>query len=250
VGKKYSGKTCAYCGEAGVSATRDHVLAREFFLEKDRKNLPVVPACIDCNNEKSKLEHYALAVLPFASRHTDARDYAEQNLERRLARNHALRNALEIRRDGGWEPHLNGLIVPAMTIAIDTNKIYELFSLVVRGLFMHHWGKALDPAWQVDLQMFDPRGEREVIDNVSPKIIRQVAQTAKGNIGRGTFVYEAVQSAHLIQVSLWEFTIFGGLEFGADTKNRFLRLSRFYAVTRPEIDSGSAEHRIRLSCVP
>ena len=83
-GKKYKGKACAYCGREGISDTRDHVVAKEFFLQEDRANLPLVPACLKCNREKSKLEHYVLSVLPFANRHFEARRYAEQNIERRL----------------------------------------------------------------------------------------------------------------------------------------------------------------------
>jgi hypothetical protein len=43
--KRYVGKTCPYCRVPGSSTTRDHVVAREFFLIEDRNNLPIVPAC-------------------------------------------------------------------------------------------------------------------------------------------------------------------------------------------------------------
>lgn len=236
--KKYTGKTCAYCALPGVSSTRDHVLAREFFLKKDRHHLPIVPACRKCNGEKSSLETYILAVLPFGSRHEDARAYAELNLERRLLRNRALKESLILRRDGSWEAHPNGLMVPASSLPVDTAKVYRLFSMVIRGLFMHHWNVALDPEWYVDVQMFDPRGERQVIQDVINKIVGPVSQTEKGNFGRGTFVYEAMRSAAVAELSLWQFSIFGGLQFGGD--NSRLRLSRFYAVTRPNVKMSAA----------
>jgi HNH endonuclease len=75
VRKKYVGKTCVYCGRAGASDTRDHVVAKEFFLKEDRGNLPQVPACLECNGKKAKLEHYLLSVLPLGSRRPDARLY-------------------------------------------------------------------------------------------------------------------------------------------------------------------------------
>lgn len=62
--KKYKGKLCAYCGRADAD-TADHVFAKEFFLPPHRDNLPKVPTCSRCNGHKSKLEHYAVAVLPF-----------------------------------------------------------------------------------------------------------------------------------------------------------------------------------------
>jgi hypothetical protein len=44
-----------------------HVIAREFVLERFRDNLPAVPACSCCDTKKSALETYAMAVLPFGS---------------------------------------------------------------------------------------------------------------------------------------------------------------------------------------
>ncbi len=38
--------------------TGDHIFPRQLFLESHRANLPKVPCCKNCNDEKSKLEHY------------------------------------------------------------------------------------------------------------------------------------------------------------------------------------------------
>jgi len=61
--KRYRGKRCAYCGRDGASDTGDHVIARGFFLPSERGELPQVPACNQCNNEKSRLEHRLTTVL-------------------------------------------------------------------------------------------------------------------------------------------------------------------------------------------
>lgn len=37
--KGFKNKTCVYCGREAVSATADHVIAREFFREHERANL-------------------------------------------------------------------------------------------------------------------------------------------------------------------------------------------------------------------
>jgi 5-methylcytosine-specific restriction endonuclease McrA len=79
--KKYINHTYAYCGREGVSTTRDHVVAKEFFLARDRGDLPVVPACKKCNRDKSILEHYTLTILPLASRHVDAKEYSVANIK-------------------------------------------------------------------------------------------------------------------------------------------------------------------------
>lgn len=66
--KKFKGMQCAYCLDA-VATTVDHVFSREFFLVEDRGYLPEAPACKACNDEKSRMEHYLTAVLPFGGRH-------------------------------------------------------------------------------------------------------------------------------------------------------------------------------------
>ncbi len=71
--KRYRGKRCVYCGRDGAADTGDHVIARGFFLPSERDQLPQVPACNQCNNEKSRIEHHLLTVLPFGTRRRLAR---------------------------------------------------------------------------------------------------------------------------------------------------------------------------------
>jgi hypothetical protein len=97
--KRYVGKTCPYCRVPNSTTTRDHVVAREFFLIEDRGDLPIVPACRACNQQKSALEHYALELMPLASRHPDAGQYNKKHLEPRLAR----KSELVIYTDGTWD---------------------------------------------------------------------------------------------------------------------------------------------------
>ena len=47
---------CSYCGIQTSTATSDHVLARKLVAEQFRGNLPQVPSCQACNNEKSSVE--------------------------------------------------------------------------------------------------------------------------------------------------------------------------------------------------
>ena len=131
MGKKYKGKICVYCSEA-LSTEPDHVFAREFFLEADRNNLPMVPTCRNCNSEKSRLEHYLTVLLPFGGRHYVARD----NLERvrgRLAKNIGLHKRLA----ESWGDAFflkDGVPIPIKTLAFEGQQMVKLFSLIVRGL--------------------------------------------------------------------------------------------------------------------
>src|ERR1700722_9395653 len=92
--KKFKKKTCVYCCGKGISTTGDHVFAREFFLKSRRATLPQVPACAPCNKEKSELEHYLTAVLPFGGRHDDASINLETMVPPRLAKNAKLHRGL------------------------------------------------------------------------------------------------------------------------------------------------------------
>src|ERR1700722_4571914 len=91
--KKFLGKLCVYCGRR-PSTTEDHVVARGFFLPKHRDRLPKVPACAACNGDKSKLEHYLTAVLPFGSLHSEAASYLASMVPQRLEKNLKLKARL------------------------------------------------------------------------------------------------------------------------------------------------------------
>jgi hypothetical protein len=58
--KKFKGKTCIYCCIPESSECPDHVVARSFFLDRNRGNLPQVPACRSCNKKKSDLEQLGI----------------------------------------------------------------------------------------------------------------------------------------------------------------------------------------------
>jgi hypothetical protein len=71
-GYRFRGRRCVYCGRDGACSTSDHEIARGFFLKTARENLPQVPACVSCNNEKARLEQHLLTVLPFGAQHAAA----------------------------------------------------------------------------------------------------------------------------------------------------------------------------------
>jgi hypothetical protein len=231
--KRFIGKQCAYCSRFGISKTADHVFARQFFVEKDRQNLPKVPCCEDCNGSKSALENYALTVLPLGSRHCDAKAYSEANIERRLRRNDAIRSRLSLQHTGLWEQQSNGLLLPIMSVDIDQEKICALFALIVKGLFMFHWGLALNEKWLADVTIIKPEGEKTVFGTLLEKI-GPAQEVVQSNLGRGTFAYAGVRSATARWFSLWQFTIFRELQFSnATVPNRaFTKLS---VVTRPDM---------------
>jgi len=102
MGKRYKGKTCVYCAAAGKSETVDHVLARQFVPGSSQITIPQVPACRQCNKDKSDLEHYLTTVLPFGGRHIDAAANLQNEGPRRLAKNKKVHRELAQGRARIW----------------------------------------------------------------------------------------------------------------------------------------------------
>lgn len=113
--KKFKEELCAYCGERSA-VTGDHIFAREFFLTEDRADLPQAPICTQCNNEKSKLEHYLTTVLPFGGRHASSAENLGSIVPKRLARNAKLHRELAIGQEdipaGTLGEHGGGIAIP------------------------------------------------------------------------------------------------------------------------------------------
>jgi hypothetical protein len=130
MGKRFKGKICVYC--AGASETGDHILAREFVPVARRQHIPQVPACWRCNNDKSGL------VLK-----------GNERLHRELARGRS--------RLSKKEP--SGLLVNALTVPIDSEKVEKLIGLIARGLIWHHWKIVLGPESFVDVLSITTRDE-------------------------------------------------------------------------------------------
>jgi hypothetical protein len=97
--KRFKGLLCVYCLER-KSVTGDHVFAREFFLPAQRSDLPQVPVCECCNNEKSRVEHYLTTLLPFGGRHSDSTENLKKQVPKRLERNHRLHSELRQHHHG------------------------------------------------------------------------------------------------------------------------------------------------------
>ena len=204
---------------------REHVICKEFFLESDRGNLPMVPACEDCNTGKSKLETYALTILPFGSRHQDAQAYAAKNLPRRLRQNPSLKREIAKGTTKVWERQ-GDIVLPTSAIPVDDARINSLLVMIVRGLFMHEFGFALHKNWDAKVTMFEAEVEANIM-NQAKTLLGPNPVFVTRNFGRGTFVYEGGNSSIMRNLSVWQFTLFGGLLLADDT----LALSRFSALT-------------------
>ena len=210
MGKRFKGETCAYCAGEGIATTADHVFGRAFFLTAARADLPKVPACDACNNEKSRLEHYLATVLPFGALHADAVAQLNDHVPARLAKNQRLHRELAAGRveslieDGG-------VIAPATTLPFDSDKLFALCTFIARGLTFYHWGSPIPAGVNVRAGAISSAGEPHF-----EKLLAMNGRRISGSVGNGTFDYEGVQSVADPHVSIWKFRIFGGVKLGGD----------------------------------
>ena len=211
--KRFKGKLCVYCCEA-TSATGDHVFARRLFLESRRQNIPQVPACERCNTQKSNLEHYLASVLPFGGHHSDAALNLRTMVPSRLAKNpplHAqLRATSHDRTKRVWARE-RGLLVRTIAVPFDWPKLEQWLKYVVKGLSWHHWKVPITPDCGIDVFWLTQHREAPFQRLLAMTAAERVCQ----DVGAGTFSYKAAQGIDSPKVSVWEFSIYGGIKLGA-----------------------------------
>lgn len=211
--KRFKGKPCVYCNAAPSTKTGDHAFAREFFLEARRGNLPKVLACETCNNEKSKLEHYLTAVLPFGGRHSDSLEHLSTLVEPRLAKNARLHGELSTGLGEIWSLE-RGITMPVQTIPIDGEKVGQLFGFITKALLWHHWQIILEPErHNVWAGFLNPIG----LQLFRPFLAATANARVRENLGKGTFIYEGVQGTDIPEMSIWLFSIYGGMKLSGNT---------------------------------
>ena len=208
MGKGYKGKLCVYCLEA-KSADGDHVLSRQFVLPEHRVNLPKVPACTRCNNEKSKLEHYLTTIMPFGGQHEGAgRNLAEQ-VPGRLDNNGRLRRELVegtkrflVSVDGGpWEP--------GMALPLNGRSLEALFEYMTRGLAFHHWGLLFGGDFAVRAAFLCEAARKRF-----EGLMARNAEKVGGNLGGGALEYEGAMARDGSGLTVWRMSLYGALVAG------------------------------------
>lgn len=229
-GKQYKKKDCAYCGGVGISKTADHVIARSFFFESDRDNLPQVPACTKCNNIKSELEHYASAALMAGSNHVEADRYRQEMVRPRMDKNLKLQREIGLVGNVPRWMNVNGVIQPMHALKIDARKLQNLMRYVVRGLYCFHIGKPLGDQFYPDVAMQHPNDEPRIWASVADWFPDSCPRFGS-NLGRGSFTYEGAQSPASEGFSVWRMSWHGVRLHGENTPPQGVGV--WWAFTRP-----------------
>lgn len=205
--KKFKGQRCAYCSVRDA-VTGDHIFAKEFFLVSARANLPQAPVCEQCNNEKSRLEHYLTAVLPFGGRHPHASENLATQVAKRLEKNVKLHRNLMAAQQIVSVPGESGAPEETIAIPFEGEKLEQLFSMIARGLAWYHWSVYLGTDYVVQTHTVTAHGLKFYEDNLFRKNARN---RVREQVGDGTFVYEGAQAMDDPRITIWKFSVYGGL---------------------------------------
>jgi hypothetical protein len=202
------GKNCVYCQERPSIRQGDHVFSRELFLESERANLIKVPACDECNNDKSKYEHYLTSLLPFGGLHADAKEHLSTLVSPRLERNQKLKRELGAGMRYVTKADENGNESRDLIVPINGEIYTGLFEFIVKALSWFHWGTYLEKnsiVLTTALTKFgDDMFQQHLFSIRSKNIIDET-------IGKDTVKYFGMQAVDNDQITVWKFEVFNGL---------------------------------------
>lgn len=207
--KRFPNELCVYCGlRPGVTAY--HVFSRSLFLPTSRDYIPKVPACERCNNDKSQLELYLSAVLPFGGSHEDAHQNLVEMVPKRLAKNVKLHRELSAGHGQLW--HVDGQAIrSAMSVPIQADKVTAVARYWAIALAWHHWQVRLIKNDAAEAWLLSNSG-RALFD----RLFTMNGERVQHDLGRGTIHHQGIRSTVDEQLTLWRFQLYGGLQMAGD----------------------------------
>ena len=142
--EKYQQGTCIYCGR--MATTEDHVPPKAWFPQRLRSKMIVVPSCVECNNGNAKHEEHVrnlFAISEGINKHperTPVLSSALRALQNEKQKAYWMRicesrELVDVVSSGGI--YLDS--VPGLKI--DPNRIRNVISKVVKGLFFELYTK-------------------------------------------------------------------------------------------------------------
>lgn len=228
--REFKGKICPYCS-LRVSKTDDHIFAAKFFLERDRLELPKAPCCRVCNGNKSTLEHYLTAVLPFGGRHEQAAENLTTAVPGRLEGNHKLARNISSTMNRAWLKEGDGIYQRTSTMSFDSGKLRGLLVFIGRGLAWHHWGVYLSQTDVVDVMFLTDLQSAVFPTNLRPE---NFPVTVRGTVGNGTFTYEGMQAREPLNLTVWKVVMYGGILLSDDGESAPAETrSQWWIITGP-----------------
>jgi len=206
--KRYKGKLCVYCQDKPSINQGDHVFARGLFLEAERRNPIKVPACDECNNKKSLIEHYLASLLPFGGRHADAEETLNSLVPTRLEKNLKLKRELNEGMKYVWSNDKTGISIRNLTVPFDGIRYAELFKYIAKALSWHHWGSYIKTESDILSVSLTQTGEEAFEKFLFPL---KSSHKIEAMIGNNSIKYKGMQAVENDQISIWKFQIYNGV---------------------------------------
>ena len=97
----------------------------------------------------------------------------------------------------------------------DHVRLDSLFAMIARGLVWNHWQTLLGLGYSAIASTFSDAGEHFFAQMFSGW---RTPIRASGNLGNNTFSYQGAQATDCREMSIWRFSMYGGVIFGGDPK--------------------------------
>jgi len=230
MGKKYKDKLCVYCSKM-LSTAGEHIFAKEFFLKNQRANLPKAPSCDKCNADKSLLENYLTAILPFAGRHDDALENLTEMVPRRLAKNKKVGRRLASQMKKVWILRDSGIYAKQTAFKFEGQAVIQLFKYIVRGICWYHCHQVLSRNTIVEVLALTKYG-KEYFDEHFFSV--DGFDSYSGNYGSGTISYRGVRDPSNPEFTCWLFSFYGGIQMYEASTSKNEISDQIGAITFPE----------------
>jgi hypothetical protein len=192
-------KVCAICGWRKAT-TKDHLPPRGVFARPLPINMRTVPACADCNNGASMADErfrvYLAAITTYFN--DDATRLWKEGVVNTLKKNRRLtREFAEAVRDRVRIEVRPGVIEERMRIVMPVSAYKPVIARIVRGLYYHHFDRALGMRNNVDVHM---------LTGIPDEFYAIANDWRGGDVGGQQFVY---RYAYLDQIrTFWVLQFF------------------------------------------
>jgi len=223
--KKYKNKVCVYCA-TNESTAPDHVIARKFFPEDQRGNLPQVPICDECNTRKSYFETYAETVLPFGYSNVSAKDMLQTDVSKRLNKNLKLKRKLSQKIGRIWLESKSNIVLQKTVVPVEREKLIQLFEMIIRGLYHYTFKTILPKDYFVEIYELN-YGNLILFYNM---LLLEPNNFIQKELGNGIFYYKYATSDEDQGISVWEMSFYNGMMITRNAKEYLF----FCGLTGPE----------------
>lgn len=223
--KKYKNKICVYCA-TNASTAPDHIIARKFFPEDQRGNLPQVPICDECNSRKSYFETDAAAVLPFGYSNVSAKDMLKTDVSKRLNKNLKLKRKLSQNIDRIWLQSKSNVWLQKTVLPVEREKLIQLFKMIIRGLYQYTFRTILPKDYFVEIYELNHTN----LINIYNMLLLDPNNLIQEELGNGIFCYKYAKSDEDQGISVWEMSFYNGMMITKNTKEYLF----FFGLTGPE----------------